>query len=246
MDHVLASGENINVMVFDTEVYSNTGGQASKSTPTAAVAQFAASGKKVRKKDLGLMASTYGYVYVAQIAMGANQNQTLKAIREAEEYDGPSLIIAYSPCINHGIKAGMGKSQRQEKLAVEAGYWHLYRFDPTLAEEGKNPFQLDSKEPTGSFQDFIRGEVRYLSLQKSFPEQAEELFQEAERDAKERYNTYKRMAEMDYSNSVEDTEAAEKEENLDKEGKKVESVEKAKEEEGAKKEDVVNPNSTNR
>ena len=246
LDHVLASGENINVMVFDTEVYSNTGGQASKSTPTAAVAQFAASGKKVRKKDLGLMASTYGYVYVAQIAMGANQNQTLKAIREAEEYDGPSLIIAYSPCINHGIKAGMGKSQRQEKLAVEAGYWHLYRFDPTLAEEGKNPFQLDSKEPTGSFQDFIRGEVRYLSLQKSFPEQAEELFQEAERDAKERYNTYKRMAEMDYSNSVEDTDAAEKEENLDKEGKKVESVEKAKEEEGAKKEDVVNPNSTNR
>ena len=244
LDHVLASGENINVMVFDTEVYSNTGGQASKSTPTAAVAQFAASGKKVRKKDLGLMASTYGYVYVAQIAMGANQNQTLKAIREAEEYNGPSLIIAYSPCINHGIKAGMGKSQRQEKLAVEAGYWHLYRFDPTLAEQGKNPFQLDSKEPTGSFQDFIRGEVRYLSLQKSFPEQAEELFQEAERDAKERYNTYKRMAEMDYSNSVEDSQ--EPQENLDKEGKKVESVEKAKEEEGAKKKDVVNPNSTNR
>ena len=195
VDHVLASGENINILVFDTEVYSNTGGQSSKSTPLAAVAQFAASGKKVRKKDLGLMMTSYGYVYVAQVAMGANQAQTLKALKEAESYNGPSLIIGYSPCINHGIRIGMGKSQYREKQAVEAGYWHLWRFDPRLAEEGKNPFQLDSKEPTASFQEFIQGEVRYSSLKRSFPETADELYAEAEKAAKDRYETYKRLAD---------------------------------------------------
>ena len=194
VDHVLASGENINIFVFDTEVYSNTGGQSSKATPLSAVAQFAASGKKVRKKDLGLMMTSYGYIYVAQVAMGANQNQTLKAIKEAESYDGPSIIIAYAPCINHGIRIGMGKSQYREKQAVEAGYWHLWRFDPRLADEGKNPFQLDSKEPTGSFQEFIQGEVRYSSLKRSFPETADELYQEAEKAAKERYESYKKLA----------------------------------------------------
>jgi len=194
LDHVLASGENINILVFDTEVYSNTGGQSSKSTPTAAVAKFAASGKKMRKKDLGMIAATYGYVYVAQIAMGANMNQALKAIKEAESYDGPSLVIAYAPCINHGIRSGMGTSVRQEEKAVKAGYWHLYRFDPRLSDEGKNPFQLDSKEPTESFRDFILGEVRYTSLQKAFPEQAEELFAAAEVNANARYDVYKRMA----------------------------------------------------
>jgi pyruvate-ferredoxin/flavodoxin oxidoreductase len=194
VDHVLASGEDINIMVFDTEVYSNTGGQSSKATPLAAVAQFAASGKKVRKKDLGLMMTSYGYVYVAQVAMGANQNQTIKAIKEAESYNGPSLIICYAPCINHGIRIGMGKSQYREKQAVEAGYWHLWRFDPRLAEEGKNPFQLDSKEPTESFQEFIQGEVRYSSLKRNFPETADALYSEAERAARDRYETYKRLA----------------------------------------------------
>ena len=194
VDHVLASGENINILVFDTEVYSNTGGQSSKSTPLSAVAQFAASGKKVRKKDLGLMMTSYGYVYVAQVAMGANQNQTLKAIKEAESYDGPSLVIAYAPCINHGIRMGMGKSQYREKQAVDAGYWHLWRYDPRLADEGKNPFTLDSKEPSESFQEFIQGEVRYSSLKRSFPETADELYQEAEKAANERYETYKRLA----------------------------------------------------
>lgn len=194
VDHVLASGENINILVFDTEVYSNTGGQSSKSTPLAAVAQFAASGKHVRKKDLGLMMTTYGYVYVAQVAMGANQNQTIKALKEAESYDGPSLVICYAPCINHGIRIGMGKSQFREKQAVQAGYWHLWRFDPRKTEEGKNPFQLDSKEPTESFQEFIQGEVRYSSLKRSFPESADELYQEAEKAAKERYETYKKLA----------------------------------------------------
>ena len=194
VDHVLASGENVNILVFDTEVYSNTGGQSSKATPLSAVAQFAASGKKVRKKDLGLMMTTYGYIYVAQVAMGANQNQTLKAIKEAESYDGPSLIICYAPCINHGIRMGMGKSQYREKQAVESGYWHLWRFDPRLADEGKNPFQLDSKEPSESFQEFIQGEVRYSSLKRSFPESADELYAEAEKAAKERYETYKRLA----------------------------------------------------
>ena len=195
LDHVLASGKNVNVLVVDTEVYSNTGGQSSKSTPVGAVAKFAASGKRVRKKDLGLMATTYGYVYVAQIAMGASQSQTLKAIREAEAYDGPSLIIAYSPCISHGLKAGMGKAQTEESRAVECGYWHLYRFDPTLEAEGKNPFQLDSKEPDWSkFQDFLLGEVRYNSLAKVFPKEAGELFQAAEENAKWRYNSYVRLS----------------------------------------------------
>jgi pyruvate-ferredoxin/flavodoxin oxidoreductase len=198
LDHVLASGEDVNVMVFDTEVYSNTGGQSSKATPTAAVAKFAASGKKVKKKDLGMISATYGYIYVAQVAIGANQNQFMKALKEAESYKGPSIIIAYAPCINHGIKAGMGKSIEQEKKAVEAGYWHLYRFNPLLKEEGKNPFVLDSKEPTASFRDFLMSEVRYTSLQRTFPEIAEELFQEAEKAAKERYEGYKRMAEMKY------------------------------------------------
>lgn len=194
LDHVLASGEDINVLVFDTEVYSNTGGQSSKATPLSAVAKFAASGKKIRKKDLGLMMSTYGYVYVAQVALGANQNQLIKTMVEAESYNGPSLIIAYAPCINHGLKTGMGKSIEREKLAVESGYWHLYRFDPRRAEAGQNPFQLDSKEPTRSFQEFLQGEVRYTSLERSFPEIASELYAEAERAAKERYANYKRMA----------------------------------------------------
>ncbi|KGK81076.1 pyruvate-flavodoxin oxidoreductase, partial [Desulfosporosinus sp. HMP52] len=194
LDHVLAAGEDVNVLVFDTEVYSNTGGQSSKSTPTAALAQFAASGKKTRKKDLGVMAMSYGYVYVAQIAMGADKNQTLKAIAEAEAYPGPSLIIAYSPCINHGIRAGMGKSQLQAKKAVEAGYWSLYRYNPLLKEEGKNPFSLDSKEPTASFQEFINSEVRYSALFRQFPETAQALFDKAERDAKERLENYKRLA----------------------------------------------------
>jgi len=194
LDHVLASGEDINILVMDTEVYSNTGGQSSKATPTAAVAKFAASGKEIRKKDLGLMMATYGYVYVAQIAMGANMNQTIRAISEAESYDGPSLVMAYSPCINHGIRSGMGTSVRQEKKAVDSGYWHLYRFDPRLEEEGKNPFALDSKEPKESFRDFISSEVRYTSLQKLFPELAEELFEKAEENAKARYESYKRMA----------------------------------------------------
>ena len=194
LDHVLASGENINIMVFDTEVYSNTGGQSSKATPAAAIAKFAASGKRTRKKDLGMMAMSYGYVYVAQIAMGADKNQTLKAIAEAEAYDGPSLIIAYSPCINHGLKAGMGNSQLEAKHAVECGYWANYRYNPDLKEQGKNPFILDSKEPTGNFREFLMGEVRYSSLLKQFPDQAEALFEKTEHDAKERLATYKRLA----------------------------------------------------
>ena len=199
LDHVLASGEDVNVLVLDTEVYSNTGGQASKSTPVGAVAKFAASGKKIRKKDLGQMAMTYGYVYVAQVAMGASQSQYFKAIREAEAYPGPSLVIAYSPCINHGLRAGMGKAQAQEENAVKAGYWHNYRFDPRLEAEGKNPFQLDSKEPDWSlFQDFLMSEVRYTSLVKSFPEEAKILFAAAEENAKWRYNSYKRLASLEY------------------------------------------------
>jgi len=195
LDHVLACGEDINVLVMDTEVYSNTGGQSSKSTPTAAVAKFAASGKKIRKKDLGLMAVSYGYVYVAQVALGANQSQFMKALAEAEAYDGPSLIIAYSPCINHGIRSGMGTTQLEQKKAVDCGYWQLYRYDPRLEAEGKNPFQLDSAEPDfGKFQDFIGGEVRYTSLKRSFPETAGELFKAAEDNAKWRYGTYKRLA----------------------------------------------------
>lgn len=194
LDHVLASGENVNVLVFDTEVYSNTGGQSSKATPTAAIAEFAASGKQTKKKDLGLMAMSYGYVYVAQIAMGADKNQTLKAILEAESYPGPSLIIAYSPCINHGLVAGMGKSQQQEKDAVESGYWSLYRYNPQLEQDGKNPFTLDSKKPTKAFKEFLMSEVRYASLYKMFPEKADELFAKAESDAKYRYEKYVAMA----------------------------------------------------
>lgn len=198
LDHVLASGENVNVLVFDTEVYSNTGGQASKSTPVSAVAKFASAGMRVKKKDLGMIASTYGYVYVAQVAMGANQNHFLKVLQEAESYDGPSLIIAYAPCIAHGIKTGMGTTQRREKEAVDAGYWHLWRFDPRVKAEGKNPFFLDSKEPTTSFQDFILGETRYTILQKQFPEVASDLFKVAEENAKDRYAGYVRLAKMEY------------------------------------------------
>ncbi|MBR1575612.1 MAG: pyruvate:ferredoxin (flavodoxin) oxidoreductase [Bacteroidales bacterium] len=195
LDHVLASGENVNILVLDTEVYSNTGGQSSKSTPVGAIAKFAASGKKIRKKDLGMMAISYGYVYVAQVAMGASPVQYMNAIKEAEAYDGPSLIIAYAPCINHGLKAGMGLSQKEEKLAVECGYWHLYRYNPMLEEQGKNPFTLDSKEPDwAKFQDFLKGEVRFASLYKLFPESAGELLQKTEEFAKVRLNTYKRLA----------------------------------------------------
>ena len=199
LDHVIASGKNVNILVLDTEVYSNTGGQSSKATPVGAIAKFAASGKRIRKKDLGLMATTYGYVYVAQIAMGADQAQTLKAIREAEAYDGPSLIIAYAPCINHGLKKGMGKSQQEEADAVACGYWHLWRYNPALEEEGKNPFSLDSKEPDWSkFQDFLKGEVRFASLTKQFPAEAAQLFQAAEDNAKWRLNNYKRLAKQQW------------------------------------------------
>lgn len=194
LDHVLASGENVNVLVLDTEVYSNTGGQSSKATPTAAIAKFAASGKHTKKKDLGMIAMSYGYVYVAQIAMGADKNQTLKAIAEAEAYPGPSLIIAYAPCINHGMKVGMGCSQLEAKRAVDSGYWALYRYNPQLEASGKNPFIMDSKEPTMAFREFLMGEVRYSSLKKQFPETAEALFQKTEQDAKARLNTYKRLA----------------------------------------------------
>ncbi|MDF2541194.1 MAG: nifJ [Herbinix sp.] len=196
LDQVLASGENVNILVFDTEIYSNTGGQASKSTPTGAIAKFAASGKKQGKKDLGRMMMTYGNVYVAQVGIHADNNQLIKALREAEEYHGPSIIICYSPCISHGIKEGMGRSMASVKQAVACGYWHLYRYNPLLKNEGKNPFILDSKEPTESFHDFLMGQVRYSSLQKMFPEQAEELFMKAEQNAKERYLIYKRMSEQ--------------------------------------------------
>ncbi len=195
LDHVLASGENVNILVLDTEVYSNTGGQSSKATPAGAIAKFAASGKRVRKKDLGMMAMSYGYVYVAQVAMGASPAQYFNAIKEAEAYDGPSLIIAYAPCINHGLKAGMGLSQKEEKLAVECGYWHLYRYNPALEGTDKNPFTLDSKEPDWSkFQDFLKGEVRFASLYKMYPDCAEELLQKTEEFAKVRLETYKRLA----------------------------------------------------
>ena len=195
LDHVLASGENVNILVLDTEVYSNTGGQSSKATPAGAIAKFAASGKRVRKKDLGMMAMSYGYVYVAQVAMGASPAQYFNAIKEAEAYDGPSLVIAYAPCINHGLKAGMGLSQREEKLAVECGYWHLYRYNPALEGTDKNPFTLDSKEPDWSkFQDFLKGEVRFASLYKMYPDSAEELLQKTEEFAKLRLETYKKLA----------------------------------------------------
>jgi pyruvate-ferredoxin/flavodoxin oxidoreductase len=205
IDHVLASGEDVNVFVIDTEVYSNTGGQSSKATPIAAVAQFAAAGKRIKKKDLGLMQATYGYVYVAQIAMGADNAQCLKAIREAEAYPGPSLVIAYAPCINHGLKAkgAIGKSQAEEAKAVECGYWHLWRFDPRLAEQGKNPFQLDSKAPNwDKFQEFLDGEVRFLSLKKVLPAQADELYAATKRAAQERYATYVRLSRVDYSQEI--------------------------------------------
>ena len=203
LDHVLASGENVNVLVLDTEVYSNTGGQSSKSTPAGAIAKFATAGKRVRKKDLGMMAMSYGYVYVAQVAMGANQNQYFKVIKEAEAYDGPSLIIAYSPCINHGMKAGMGATQREQKLAVECGYWSMYSFNPMREAAGQNPFQLDGKAPDWSkFQNFIKGETRFMALTKSFPAEAEALFLETQRNAEWRYKQYQRLAAIDYSQSV--------------------------------------------
>jgi len=195
LDHVLASGADVNVLVLDTEVYSNTGGQASKATPHGSVAKFAYSGKKTKKKDLGLMMMNYGYVYVASVSMGANMNHVIKVMKEAESYPGPSLVIAYAPCINHGIKAGMGKSQFEEKEAVKVGYWPLYRFDPRLSEQNKNPFQLDSKEPQGSLHDFIMGEIRYNSLTRTFPEEAKRLHALLEKDVKERYELYKKMAE---------------------------------------------------
>ncbi len=199
LDHVLASGKNINVLVVDTEVYSNTGGQASKATPLGAIAKFAASGKRVRKKDLGLIATTYGYVYVAQVAMGADNAQTLKAIREAEAYDGPSIVIAYAPCINHGIRAGMGKAQQEEINAVACGYWHLWRYNPALEDEGKNPFSLDSKAPDwDKFEDFLKGEVRYASVMKQYPAEAAELFAAAKANAQWRYNNYRRLAQQQW------------------------------------------------
>ncbi|MCF6463569.1 pyruvate:ferredoxin (flavodoxin) oxidoreductase [Clostridium sp. Cult1] len=198
LDHVLASGEDVNILVFDTEVYSNTGGQSSKATPTGSAAKFAYSGKRTKKKDLGLMAATYGYVYVGQVSLGANMNHTLKTLVEAESYKGPSLIIAYSPCVNHGIRMGMGKSVAEEKKAVESGYWHLYRFDPRLKEEGKNPFTLDSKEPKVPLKDFIMGEVRYSQNKITFPELAENLYEKAEKDAEERYRLYKKLSELEW------------------------------------------------
>ena len=200
LDHVIASGENVNILVFDTEVYSNTGGQASKATPVGSVAQFAAAGKSVKKKDLAAIAMSYGYVYVAQCAMGADNNQVLKAMVEAESYNGPSLIICYAPCINHGIKGGMGIAQLEEKKAVEAGYWNIFRFDPRLADEGKNPFMLDGKAPSASYRDFIMGEVRYNSLTRSFPERAEELFTQAEKVAEQKYAHLEKLASFDDAN----------------------------------------------
>ena len=186
-------GENVNILVLDTEVYSNTGGQSSKSTPTGSVAKFAAAGKRVKKKDLGMMAMSYGYVYVAQCSMGSNKQQLLNALTEAEAYNGPSIIICYAPCINHGIN--MTKTQEEEKKAVDCGYWQLYRYNPTLADEGKNPFTLDSKEPTGDYKEFLLGETRYASLMKARPELAENLFEQTEKDSKERLANYKRLAD---------------------------------------------------
>ena len=204
LDHVIATGKNVNILVLDTEVYSNTGGQSSKSTPIGAIAKFAAAGKRIRKKDLGLIATTYGYVYVAQIAMGADNAQTLKALREAEAYDGPSVVIAYAPCINHGIKKGMGRSQEEEKLAVESGYWHLWRYNPELEKEGKNPFSLDSKAPDwDKFDDFLKGEVRFASLYKLFPKEADELFKACKENAQWRYNNYVRLSQQQWGKDPE-------------------------------------------
>ena len=195
LDHVISTGANVNIMVFDTEVYSNTGGQASKSSPRSAVAQFAAAGKRTKKKDLGMMAMSYRDVYVAQVAMGANPAQLLRAVKEAESYDGPSIVICYSPCINHGLRAGMANVMTEMKNAVNCGYWQLYRYDPRLIDAGKNPFQLDSKEPTGDYQSFLQGEVRYSSLARKFPDLAPDLYAKSEQDAKERYAGYKVLAE---------------------------------------------------
>ncbi len=196
IDHVLAQNRDINMLVMDTEVYSNTGGQSSKATPTAAVAKFAAGGKEVKKKDLGAIAMSYGYIYVAQVAMGYDQAQTLKAIREAESYPGPAIVIAYCPCLEHGIKAGMSCTQEEMKKAVECGYWHLYRYDPRRIAEGKNPFQLDSPEPdSGKMMDYLKGENRYASLQINFPDRAQRLYEKTVQDAKDRYAKYRKMAE---------------------------------------------------
>ena len=197
LDHVLAMDEDVNVLVMDTEVYSNTGGQSSKATPTGSVAKFAAAGKRTKKKDLGMMAMSYGYVYVAKVCMGANPAQLLKAMVEAEAYKGPSLIIAYAPCINHGIKAGMSKVQDEAKRAVEAGYWPLYRYNPDLAAQGKNPFTLDSKPATGDYKEFILGENRYAALKQQFPEEAATLFARAEQEAKDKYDYYKKLNDME-------------------------------------------------
>ena len=200
IDHVLASGDDVNMLILDTEVYSNTGGQSSKASPAGALAKFASSGKPVKKKDLAAILMTYGNIYVARVSMGANQNQTLKAIREAESYPGPSIIIAYSPCIAHGIKEGMGRGQHEEKLATEVGYWPILRYDPRLAEKGKNPLQLDSKDPAwDKYENFLKGESRYSALLSEFPERAKELFELNLKNAKETWNYYKRMASMDYS-----------------------------------------------
>ena len=196
LDHVLASGEDVNIFVFDTEVYSNTGGQASKSSQIGQVAQFAASGKAIKKKELAQIAMSYGYVYVAQVAMGANQNQCIKAISEAEAYNGPSIVIAYAPCINHGMKGGLTNAQAETKRAVEAGYWHLFRFNPALVAEGKNPFQLDSKAPSADYKEFITNETRYTALKLQFPERAEALFEKAEEAAKAKYDHYVRLQKM--------------------------------------------------
>jgi pyruvate-ferredoxin/flavodoxin oxidoreductase len=194
LDHILAAGEDVNILVLDTEVYSNTGGQASKATQKGAVAQFAASGRKMPKKDLGMMAMSYGNVYVASVAMGANYEQYLKALKEAESYEGTSIIIAYAPCINHGLKAGMGNSMNEMKKAVECGYWFLYRYDPRKSKVGENPFVLDSKEPIGDYKEFLNGEVRFSSLKKSFPDEANRLNEEAAHEAKENYKKYMRLA----------------------------------------------------
>jgi pyruvate-ferredoxin/flavodoxin oxidoreductase len=195
IDHVMATGEDINILVMDTEVYSNTGGQSSKATPTGSVAKFAASGKKTPKKDMGQMMMSYGYVYVASVAMGANKQQMMKAIVEAESYDGPSIILAYSPCINQGILAGMGKSQEEEKLAVQSGYWPLYRYNPMLKDEGENPFTLDSKKPDGSLRKFLEGEIRFASLKRTFPEEADRLHTELEEQFNARYADLALMAD---------------------------------------------------
>ena len=194
IDHVLASGEDINVIVYDTEVYSNTGGQSSKATPTGSVAKFAFSGKKTGKKDMGAMFMSYGYVYVANVSMGANKQQLMKALTEAEAYDGPSLIMCYAPCISHGIMKGMGKTQEEMKLAVQSGYWPLYRFNPELEKEGKNPFILDSKDPDGSFQEFLAGEVRYASLKKTFPDESAKLTKQLEAEYMKRFDALKQRA----------------------------------------------------